>query len=112
MERMQLKKHCEDIYPHMKSIEKLNHFIKDLKFKHEVKKILRKKRAIIKENENKNDKYFTYDQFDFSSSEYIRMRAKQSKRIQNFRKRAQEVYDDFWKLRFEIVSSKITREMY
>ena len=40
------------------------------------------------------------------------MKAKQSKRIQIFRQRAQEVYDEFWKLRFEIVNSKIARERY
>ena len=40
------------------------------------------------------------------------MKAKQFKRIQIFRERAQEVYDEFWILRFEIVNSKIAREMY
>ena len=42
MERMQLKKHCEDIYPHMKSIDKLKFFFEFLKFKNEVKKIYAK----------------------------------------------------------------------
>ena len=99
----------------MKSVEKLIHLVEFLKFKNVVKQDLRKKRAIIKENKNKFDKYFSNNQFNTyasSSSKHIRMKAKQSKRIQIFRQRAQEVYDEFWKLRFEIVNSKIAREMY
>ena len=99
----------------MKSVEKLIHLVEFLKFKNDVKQNLRKKRAIIKENKNKFDKYFSNNQFDTyasSSSKHIKMKAKQSKRIQIFVERAQEVYDKFWKLRFEIVNSKIAREMY
>ena len=125
-ERLRMKSDCDTLYPHLKAINRFHCYLVSLQEQHIINEKLRserfyRKREMEREEENvrKNLKCKTSESTQESTSfspplspKRLKIQQKKSKLINKYRERAQEVYDNFWKLKFEVLDAKMARGIH
>jgi len=125
-EWLKMKSDCDKLYPHLKAVNRFHCYLMSLQEQHIINEKLRSERFYRKrkmeheeENVRKNLKYGTSESTQESTSfapplspKRLKIQQKKSKLMNKYRERAQEVYDKFWKLKFENLDAKMARGVH